>query len=172
MRVELIKLSFLTSKKMAIDYRWIFFGFWKYVKACFFSFNSNFFEFNFLCFFFPNLGAILEWLWSDKCRTFGHYATKLFARFIVEGYPFVTPLISKVIVYPFDFGLGMCWNLHWGWHWVELKDFFQVFLEVGNRSQLVVILGARLGWIHKIWLEIILGHIWDCFEEFWWREKM
>ncbi len=35
----------------------------------------------------------------------------------------------------------------------------------------MVVLGARLGWIWDIWLKILLGHIWGCFEEFWVRGK-
>ncbi len=36
-----------------------------------------------------------------------------------------------------------------GLHWVELEAF-RVFLEVGNKSQLKVVLEARLGWIWEI----------------------
>jgi hypothetical protein len=45
-----------------------------------------------------------------KTLTFGDDVIKLFVRFAIYGYPFVTPLGFKVIVYPFDFSLGMCWG--------------------------------------------------------------
>ncbi len=53
------------------------------MKVHSFSLNSASFEFNFLCFFFFDLGTILEQLWSEECQNFGHDVTKLFARFIV-----------------------------------------------------------------------------------------
>ncbi len=68
--------------------------------------------------------------------TFGDDVIKLFARFAIYGYPFVTPHGLRVIVYPFDFGLGMCW----GCIRVELGSILD-FLEVGNRGQLEAILG-------------------------------
>jgi hypothetical protein len=95
----------------------------------------------------------LEQYWNNhgvrllvETLTFGDDVIQLFARFVIYGYPFVTPLAFRVIVYPFNFGLDMCW----GCIRVELGSILD-FLEVGNRSQLDVIYGvvleARLGWI-------------------------
>ncbi len=79
-------------------------------KFFFFSLGSIFLQFNFPFLFFPSqtLEQYLEWPWSEECLTLGDDVTKLFARFIVQGYPFVTPSGFRVIDYPcFYFGLGM-----------------------------------------------------------------
>jgi hypothetical protein len=66
----------------------------------------------------------VELPWSEECLTLGDDdVTKLFARFIVKGYPFVTPPRFRVIVYiGFYYGLGMHWSCI-GWNW-ETFGFF------------------------------------------------
>ncbi len=81
--------------------------------------------------------------------TFGDDVIKLFARYVIYDYPFVTPLGFRVIVYPFDFGLGMCWGCIEGcigWNWEAFKIFWR--WEIGvNWRLLWGLLEARLGWI-------------------------
>ncbi len=120
------------------------------------------------CVFFSKT---LEQYWSNhglrlllESLSFGDDVIKLFVRYVIYNYPFVTPLGFRVIVYPFDFGLGMCWGCI-GWNW----EAFKIFLEVGNRSQFEAIMGffgSKIG--------VDMGEIltWDIIEahlgRFWW----
>ncbi len=61
-------------------------------------------------FFLLNLQVMSKWPWSEECLTLGDDVIILFARFIISGHPFVTPPRFRVIVYPFNFDLGVCWS--------------------------------------------------------------
>jgi hypothetical protein len=74
--------------------------------------------------------------------TFEDDVIKLFAKYDIYDYPFVTPLGFKVTIDPFDFGLGMCWGCIGGgigWNW----EAFKIFLEVGNRRLLWGCFGSK-----------------------------
>jgi hypothetical protein len=63
----------------------------------------------------------------------------------------------------------MCWG--WieggiGWNW----EGFRGFLSWVKKS-IIGFLGAILGWIWEISLEILLQQIWGCFDKFWVRGK-